>query len=474
MEIKIECPWCNQHYSVDESYVGQKVECSVCEKEFVVSKPKESVPKEKPHTTDYFSDYFSKKENANSSNDSLNQNQKKQALIPKRIIPKVIVSFSALVIVLIVLSVVYYTKVIPDKQYRNGLKAYAEKRYDESLEFFQKASEHGHKQATAEINYIYGNNAFKEKRYEDAIEYYTKAVELGHSKAEKKQQKALAEINYQNGKKSFDRHRYEDAVNSFEKAADLGHSEAQLLLGMCYFNGDGIKRDYDEAVKWFRRAAEQNNLQAQFKLGVCYFGGIGVNRREDEALYWLQKAAEQGNLESQIYLGDFYYDKGKTQENFSEALKWYHKASETGIIPDENKLKMAMCMTFQQAYNGDATSQLAVYVAYEGELFGLKQDESEAQKWLVKSANSGNPTAQGLLGAALMKKGNEEEALKWLKKAGEQEDVRAMLLLATYYTDKMNAELRHGSQISAIGVYRPEAEKWLKKLQAIDAKSSTE
>ena len=39
MEFKIECPWCNQHYSVDESFIGQKVECSVCEKEFTVREP---------------------------------------------------------------------------------------------------------------------------------------------------------------------------------------------------------------------------------------------------------------------------------------------------------------------------------------------------------------------------------------------------------------------------------------------------
>ena len=36
MEFKIECPWCNQHYSVDDSFVGQTVECSVCEKKFTV------------------------------------------------------------------------------------------------------------------------------------------------------------------------------------------------------------------------------------------------------------------------------------------------------------------------------------------------------------------------------------------------------------------------------------------------------
>ena len=39
MEFKIECPWCNQHYSVDDSFVGQTVKCSICEKDFIVKKP---------------------------------------------------------------------------------------------------------------------------------------------------------------------------------------------------------------------------------------------------------------------------------------------------------------------------------------------------------------------------------------------------------------------------------------------------
>ena len=45
MEFKIECPWCNQHYSVDASFIGQNVECSVCEKEFTVRKPDDSAAK---------------------------------------------------------------------------------------------------------------------------------------------------------------------------------------------------------------------------------------------------------------------------------------------------------------------------------------------------------------------------------------------------------------------------------------------
>ena len=51
MEFKIECPWCNQHYSVDESFVGQTVECSVCEKEFTVRKPIVSAPEQQSRFT---------------------------------------------------------------------------------------------------------------------------------------------------------------------------------------------------------------------------------------------------------------------------------------------------------------------------------------------------------------------------------------------------------------------------------------
>ena len=397
MEFKIECPWCNQHYSVDESFVGQRVECSVCEKDFVVKYPNDSISTTNIATANC----FSQERETDNRVVSCDYNAEEKAFLSKRTVRKRFITISVLAFVLIPLCFFCYKISIQE----------------------------------------------------------------------------LASNSLKKGKMSFDKHRYEDAVNCFQKAAKYGHPDAQLMLGMCYFNGDGIKRDYDEAVKWFRRAAEQNSLQAQFKLGVCYMGGIGVNRREDEALYWLQKAAEHGNLDAQIYLGDFYYDRGKTLENFSKALTWYQNASETGLITDESKAKMLMCKTFQEAYNGDATAQLAVYLAYKGELFGIKQDDNEANKWLILAANSGNPKAQGLLGASLMEKGDEDEALKWLEKAGEQEDVRAMLLLAAYYTDKAKKESIRGDlgSLSAlahsIDLYR-EAEKWINKLRAIDAKSS--
>lgn len=273
MDIKIECPWCNQHYSVDESFVGQKVECSVCEKEFVVSFPNNFVPKERTNNAGY----YHKQEITNET--TISQDYAKAPLPSnKRNARKRFVIIATLIIVFIPLCIALCV-----------------------------------------------------------ICYKTSIQELAWG-------------DYKKGKTSFDEHRFEDAFKHLQYPASKGIPEAQFLLGMCYYNGDGIKQDNYEAAKWIRKAAEQGNIEAQLKLGVCYLEGNGVNQRDDEALYWLQKSAEQGNSEAQIKLGDFYYDKGEVIA-FSEALKWYQKAGKTG--EKERKERIDNCNVFVKATNGD-------------------------------------------------------------------------------------------------------------------------
>lgn len=127
MEFKIECPWCNQHYSVDDSFIGQNVECSVCGRQFTVRKPTVSAL-----TIDNTTEY--------SSNQAYNP--KKKAFAFKNIIRKVLIGCAVLVFVAVSICVVDYVRYIPEKEYKNGIKAYDEQRYDEAVEFFQKAAEH--------------------------------------------------------------------------------------------------------------------------------------------------------------------------------------------------------------------------------------------------------------------------------------------------------------------------------------------
>ena len=41
---------------------------------------------------------------------------------------------------------------------------------------------------------------------------------------------------------------------------------AQLELGLCYYEGNGVEKSYDDAVKWYRRAAEQGHEGAKAAL----------------------------------------------------------------------------------------------------------------------------------------------------------------------------------------------------------------
>ncbi|MDR1485938.1 MAG: hypothetical protein LBT09_14095 [Planctomycetaceae bacterium] len=54
-----------------------------------------------------------------------------------------------------------------------------------------------------------------------------------------------------------------DSVESLKVEAEKGNAEAQFKLGVCYLDGEGVKKDYAEAVKWLRKVAEQGYAEAK-------------------------------------------------------------------------------------------------------------------------------------------------------------------------------------------------------------------
>jgi TPR repeat protein len=62
-----------------------------------------------------------------------------------------------------------------------------------------------------------------------------------------------------------------------------------------------VTKDEAEAVKWFRKAAEQGFSFAQINLGHCYANGEGVAKDEVEAYaYWNLAAASNGMARGNI------------------------------------------------------------------------------------------------------------------------------------------------------------------------------
>ena len=61
-------------------------------------------------------------------------------------------------------------------------------------------------------------------------------------------------------------------------------------LGVCYRNGEGVKKDPTEAVELYIKAANQEYVDAQYALGIHYAFRV----KKTEAVKWFRKAADQG------------------------------------------------------------------------------------------------------------------------------------------------------------------------------------
>lgn len=119
----------------------------------------------------------------------------------------------------------------------------------------------------------------------------------------------------------------EDA-KEYRKAAEQGDANAQVILGNCYFYGDGVEQSYTEAVRWYLMATEQGNAAAKAWLGRCYAEGLGVKQDDSKAVEFFRKAAEQGDWMALNNLGYMYEHGRGVPQSYEEAFKWYRKATE--------------------------------------------------------------------------------------------------------------------------------------------------
>lgn len=147
---------------------------------------------------------------------------------------------------------------------------------------------------------------------------------------EKAEEERIIEEPYIVANSYYEEKNFTEAVKWYKKAAEQGDIEAQYMLGMCCYDGVGIKKDYVEAVKWYRIAAERGHVDAQYNLATCYHKGIGAQQNDVQAVQWYKKAAEQNDVDAQYNLG-ICYDMGiGVKQNYVEAVMWYQKAAKQG------------------------------------------------------------------------------------------------------------------------------------------------
>ena len=88
---------------------------------------------------------------------------------------------------------------------------------------------------------------------------------------------------------------YKKAFKLFTSGYYLGEKEAAVNIGLCYLQGNGVKRDPKEAVKRFREAVKTTDSGVgYYNLGICYENGFGVKKDYKKAIEAYGKAVERG------------------------------------------------------------------------------------------------------------------------------------------------------------------------------------
>ena len=80
-----------------------------------------------------------------------------------------------------------------------------------------------------------------------------------------------------------------------------------------------MPKDASEAVRWYRKAAEQGDDGAQLALGVCYVNGEGVGKDLAQGFAWLSVSDTNGNEKAREFVA--LLEKGMTAEQMTEGTK---------------------------------------------------------------------------------------------------------------------------------------------------------
>lgn len=177
---------------------------------------------------------------------------------------------------------------------------------DKAIELYNKAAASGSVDAMNSLGDIYRNEV---EDLDKAIEWYTKAAISGSDDA-------LDEIDFICILDLFD---YDKAIELFSVIADSGSIEAFNFLGDAY----DYKEDYDKAIECYSKAAKNGSIKALQKLGNKY----GSLNDYDQAIVYFTRAIDLNCKEAILELADVYCLLG----NYQKALKYYDDAIKSGV-----------------------------------------------------------------------------------------------------------------------------------------------
>ena len=260
--------------------------------------------------------------------------------------------------------------------------------YEKANHYFKLGAESGEPDAQFFYGFRLENGINTECDVFQANKYYKLSADQGNTDAALRLSMNLAEGNGIEYNESESRRYLElskvkrkpagpkldpDDITSLTKHADEeNNDEAMLLCGFFWEkNGDNRK-----ANAYFKKSADHGNGNAQFIYALKLENGIDVKKDQKEAQRYLDLAVESGNLDAQDYL--------------------MHKNGRTDPAAGFKGLPNDMARLRKIAERGNTFAMLRLGLMYENQL-----KSKEANEWIKKSADKGNPNAQFIYGMRL-------------------------------------------------------------------------
>lgn len=164
--------------------------------------------------------------------------------------------------------------------------------------------------------------------------------------------------------------------------------------------------------KYLKEGAERGSAEAQRSLANLYFSRMVPKKKRRQAQQYYQLAADQGDAYAQLQLAAIYREKG----NYQGAIRVYKIVAERTDIANS---------LVEEARHGLIHSYLDV------------GDLDKAERYLKRDADSGDTSAQVLLGDMYLNFiGNESMGKYYLRKAAEAGDCHAVGILHSFYQDE--------------------------------------
>jgi TPR repeat protein len=149
-----------------------------------------------------------------------------------------------------------------------------------------------------------------------------------------------------------------DAVHLLHKAVG-GDAKAAFVLGWCYQQERGVKRNLAEAARWYTKAANQGFAAAENNLGFLYETGGGVPANVAAALGWYRRAAEHGIPDAALSVAKLLLGGPEPVRDRNGALLWFAIARRIGARGAESEAELDRLMQETSAIERQAIDDAA-------------------------------------------------------------------------------------------------------------------